>query len=172
MFGDAGAGRYPGGPARTAINAAMAASKLLAGIVGHTYALIADAIESTIDIFSSLIVWAGLSVAARPADEDHPYGHGKAEALAGAAVSIILIVVALGIAAGAIREIRTPHDVPAPWTLLVLAVVMAVKFWMYRQAGCAPPSERRADVRCRVRRDRRRGDRTPDAPCLELGERG
>src|SRR5215203_7535853 len=80
------------------INAALAGVKLTAGIVGNTYALVADAIESGADVFASLIVWGGLPIGAQPADEDHPYGHGKAEALATAAVSFMLLAAAIGIA--------------------------------------------------------------------------
>ena len=90
------------------INAALVGIKLVAGIVGNTYALVADAVESAADVFASLLVWGGLAVAAQPADEDHPYGHGKAEALAAAAVSIMLLGAAAGVAIMAVREIRTP----------------------------------------------------------------
>src|SRR5262245_57194862 len=68
------------------VNAALVVVKLLAGILGHSYALIADAIESSTDIFSSLVVWAGLRVTTRPADEEYPYGYGRAETLAAAVV--------------------------------------------------------------------------------------
>src|SRR6478752_6233393 len=115
------------------INAALAAIKLVAGIVGNTYALVADAVESGADVFASLLVWGGLAVAAQPADEDHPYGHGKAEAIAAAAVAILLIGAAVGIAFEAAREIRTPHAYPAPWTLAVLAGVMIVKWTLARR---------------------------------------
>jgi len=115
------------------INAGLAVIKLVAGIVGNTYALVADAVESVSDIFASLLVWGGLAVAARPADADHPYGHGKAEALAASAVSIMLLAAAAGIATAAIREIRTPHMVPAPWTLAVLVGVMIVKWVLSRR---------------------------------------
>jgi cation diffusion facilitator family transporter len=96
------------------VNAALAAIKLVAGIVGNTYALVADAVESTADILGSLVVWGGLRVAALPADEDHPYGHGKAEALAAAVVSLMLLGAAVGIGVEAVREIRTPHHTPPP----------------------------------------------------------
>jgi cation diffusion facilitator family transporter len=117
------------------INAALAAIKLVAGIVGNTYALVADAVESGADVFASLLVWGGLAVAAQPADEDHPFGHGKAEALAAAAVSIMLLGAAAGIALQAAREIRTPHSVPAPWTLAVLVGVMVVKWVLSRRVS-------------------------------------
>jgi cation diffusion facilitator family transporter len=117
------------------VNALLASVKLAAGLLGNAYALVADAAESMADILASLIVWGGLAVAARPADENHPYGHGKAEALAGAAVSLMLVGAAVGIAVEAIQQIRAPHDVPAPWTLVVLVVVMLVKWLLARRVA-------------------------------------
>ena len=117
------------------INTVLAIIKLVAGIVGHAYALVADAVESTADIFSSLVVIGGLHIAAQPPDENHPYGHGRAEALAGAVVSLMLIAAALGIAIEAIREIRTPHHAPKAWTLVVLVAVIVVKQILARRVG-------------------------------------
>src|SRR6185295_2426755 len=87
------------------------------------------------DIFSSLIVWMGLSIAAKPADEDHPYGHGKAEPLAAAVVSLMLLGAAAGISIMAIREIMTPHHLPSPFTLWVAAGVILVKELLYRRVS-------------------------------------
>jgi cation diffusion facilitator family transporter len=109
------------------VNLILAVIKLIAGIVGHAYALVADAVESSADIFSSLVVYGGLRIAAQPADEDHPYGHGRAEALAGALVAIMLLIAGLGIAAEAVREIRMPHHTPKAWTLAVLVGVILIK---------------------------------------------
>lgn len=109
------------------INLILAIIKLIAGIVGHAYALVADAVESTADIFSSLVVYGGLHIAAQPADENHPYGHGRAEALAGALVAIMLLIAGVGIALEAVREIRTPHHTPKAWTLAVLVGVIVIK---------------------------------------------
>ena len=117
------------------INAVLVLVKLIAGIVGHANALVADAVESSADIFSSLIVWMGLSIAARPADEDHPYGHGKAEPLAAAVVSLMLLGAAVGISILAIREIRAPHHLPSPFTLFVAAGVIIVKEILYRRVS-------------------------------------
>jgi cation diffusion facilitator family transporter len=61
----------------------LAAIKAIAGVMGNSYALIADSIESASDVFTSIIVLTGLKIARRPADETHPYGHGKAEPFAG-----------------------------------------------------------------------------------------
>src|SRR4051794_9327140 len=122
------------------INATLAAIKLAAGIIGNTYALVADATESGADIFASLIVWGGISVGAQPADDDHPFGHGKAEALAAAVVSIMLLGAAIGIAYEAVREIRTPHEWPAAWTLGILVFVMITK-WLFSRSLFAVGSE-------------------------------
>jgi cation diffusion facilitator family transporter len=116
-----------------AVNAALAGTKIAAGIVGNTYALIADGFESTLDIFSSLVIWYGLKVAAEPPDEDHPYGHGKAEPVAAIVVSLVLIAAALGLAIQSVREILTPHHTPAPFTLVVLLVVVMVKEVLFRK---------------------------------------
>ena len=115
-----------------ALNGGLALVKLVAGLVGNSYALIADAVESLGDVFSSAIVWGGIVIASRPADADHPYGHGKAEPLAALAVALMLIVAAVGIAAQAVHEISAPHGGPAGFTLVVLLGVIAVKETMYR----------------------------------------
>jgi len=114
------------------VNVVLSGTKLAAGIVGHSHALVADAVESFADIFSSLIVWRGLVVAAAPADEDHPYGHGKAEPIASAIVAAMLLGAALWIALTAFGEIMKPHQSPAPFTLIVLLVVVAVKECLFR----------------------------------------
>ena len=109
------------------INAVLAVIKLVAGVLGHSYALVADAIESGADMIGSLVVWSGLRIASRDPDERYPFGYGRAEALAGAVVAALMLGAAAGIAIEAIREIRTPHHAPAPWTLAVLAIVIIVK---------------------------------------------
>jgi cation diffusion facilitator family transporter len=115
------------------VNAALAAIKLLAGVLGSSYALIADGVESTADIFSSLIVWGGLRIASRSADDDYPFGYGKAEPIAAAVVGLMLIAAAIGIAIESVREIRVPHHAPAPFTLAVLVGVVLVKEVLYRR---------------------------------------
>jgi cation diffusion facilitator family transporter len=115
-----------------AVNVVLSGTKLTAGIVGHSHALVADAVESFADIFSSLIVWRGLIVAAAPADEDHPYGHGKAEPIASAIVAAMLLGAALWIVLTAFGEIMEPHLSPRPFTLIVLVVVVVVKEMLFR----------------------------------------
>ena len=110
----------------------LATIKGITGILGNSYALIADAIESTSDVFTSIIVLAGLKIAKKPADDTHPYGHGKAEPLAGIIVATALFIAALIIIIQSIHEIITPHHAPAPFTLIVLIVVVFVKELLFR----------------------------------------
>ena len=115
-----------------AANALLATGKLLAGIFGNSYALIADAVESIADIFSSLIVWRALVVAAAPADEEHPYGHGKAEPIAAAIVSTMLLFASVGITIQAIHRIIAPEGGPRSFTLMVLLVTILIKEGLFR----------------------------------------
>ncbi len=116
------------------LNVLLGLIKLIAGIVGHSGALIADAIESLADIAGSVVIWSGLAIGAMPADEDHPYGHGKAEGLAGLVVAALVLAAGIGIAIKAIHDILTPHQNPDWWTLLVIGVVFPIKFALYLAA--------------------------------------
>ncbi len=113
-------------------NTALALIKWLAGFFGNSYALIADAIESTTDIFSSLLVLFGLKYANRPADKNHPYGHGRAEPLITFVVVTFLIISAVVIAYKSILNIFTPHELPESYTLLILAPIIIWKEISYR----------------------------------------
>ncbi|HEU6447530.1 MAG TPA: cation diffusion facilitator family transporter [Verrucomicrobiae bacterium] len=115
-----------------AVNATLTVAKFLAGFFGHSQALIADAVESFADIFSSLVVWRGLVVAREPADEEHPYGHGKAEPLAAAIVSAMLLMAAGMIAYHSLIGITGPRPAPSAWTLILLVAVIAVKEILFR----------------------------------------
>jgi cation diffusion facilitator family transporter len=114
------------------VNGALAIIKGIAGFLGNSYALIADAIESAFDIFTSILVWLGLRYASRPPDETHPYGHGKAEPLVAGFVSMVLLAAAVLIGVESVREILTPHHAPAPFTLIVLVVVVVAKELLFR----------------------------------------
>jgi cation diffusion facilitator family transporter len=114
------------------ISALLAVIKLLAGIFGNSYALIADAIESGLDVLTSLVVLAGLKQSRKPADENHPYGHGKIEPLATTFVALAILAAAILIAIESIHEIRTPHLLPKPFTLYVLLAVILVKEALFR----------------------------------------
>jgi cation diffusion facilitator family transporter len=114
------------------VNAALTASKFAAGILGHSHALIADAVESTADILSSIIVWQGLVVAAEPADREHPYGHGKAEPLAAASVAVMLFLAALGIILKSSSDLFQHREPPRAFTLFILIAVVVVKELLFR----------------------------------------
>ncbi len=105
-------------------NTCLAIIKGLAGFFGNSYALIADAIESTTDIFASFLVLFGIKYSNRPADENHPYGHGRAEPLITFLVVGFLITSATIIAYESIANIQTPHDLPKSWTLFVLGAII------------------------------------------------
>lgn len=113
-------------------NILLAIIKALAGIFGNSYALIADAIESTSDVISSLLVFFGLKYAKRPADDNHPYGHGKIEPMVTFIVVGFLVVSATLIAIESIKNIGNPHKIPEPWTLIVLAAIIVYKEICYR----------------------------------------
>lgn len=115
------------------MNASLAAVKGIAGVTGNSYALVADAIESLLDIFQGLVVLSGLTIAASGPDENHPYGHGKAEPLAASMAALGLIGAALGLGYESLRQIMAPdHPAPAPYTLAVLVGVIFVKEVLFR----------------------------------------
>lgn len=114
------------------VNLGLALIKCFAGLLGHSIALVADGLESTADVLSGFVVYFGLKIAVKPADANHPYGHGKAEPIAAAVVSLALMAAALSIIYGGIREITAPNGVPAPYTLVVLAGVLLIKELLFR----------------------------------------
>ena len=115
------------------INVAFGMIKGIAGVVGNSYALIADAVESFLDIFSSVVVLGGLKIATIPPDENHPYGHGKAEPLAAMVVAFVLMATAVSLMVGSIGEISTgSHRAPEVFTLYVLIIVISVKEILFR----------------------------------------
>lgn len=113
-------------------NTSLAIIKGLAGFFGNSYALIADAIESTTDILSSCLVLFGIKYSNKPADDNHPYGHGRAEPLITFLVVGFLITSATIIAYESILNIGTPHDLPKSWTLLVLGSIIIWKEYSFR----------------------------------------
>jgi len=113
-------------------NLVLALFKCTTGLVGHSFALIADGIESLSDVISSTVVYLGLRLAIKPPDKDHPYGHGKAEPVAAIIVSLALIVAAIVIGGESIVLIQTPHPLPKAFTLWVLFAVVGVKVLLSR----------------------------------------
>ena len=119
------------------VNPLLAIGKIVAGWLGNSYALVADGFESIADVVSSLIVWKALRVATRPVDRGHPYGHGKVESIAGLVVALALMGAALLITIQSVREILTPHHAPAPFTLVVLVLMVVFKEGLLRYVGRA-----------------------------------
>lgn len=115
-----------------AISIVLVFLKAISGHLGHSYALIADATETGADVFSSAFLWIGLRIAMKPADSEHPYGHGKAEPIASIVISFFLMGAAAWIGWHALELVRTPHEMPKRFTLYVLLLVMVIKEVMFR----------------------------------------
>jgi divalent metal cation (Fe/Co/Zn/Cd) transporter len=156
------------------LNAVLGLTKIAGGVLGNAYALVADGVESLSDIAISILIWAGFQWAARPPDEDHPYGHGKAEAAAGLVTALVVIGAGAGIGWHAVNEIRDPQRTPHWWTLVILAVVVATKVIFSRRLnvvghdtestalGVEASFLRRDHVRRGLRRHSDRGGRRPE----------
>ena len=114
------------------VNTLLAITKLIAGIIGNSFALVADAVESIVDIVGSAVVWGALRYGNRPPDQEHPFGHGKAESLAALAVACFVLFAGLAIGAEAIRQLLSPSPVPAPFTLVILLIVIVIKESLFR----------------------------------------
>jgi cation diffusion facilitator family transporter len=110
-----------------AISVVLAVVKIGGGIIGQSHALIADGVESLLDVFGSSLVLGSLRYAARPPDSKHPYGHGKAEPLAALVTASALVLVSVAIAIQSIRQIHTPRSLPEPFTLVILVLVVVTK---------------------------------------------
>ena len=107
-------------------------STCFAGIVGHSYALIADGVESFLDVVSGLVVAGSLKIAVQPPDERYPFGYGKIEPAGALAIAAALLATAIGIAIQSVREIHMPHHAPASFTLIVLVLVVVTKELLFR----------------------------------------
>src|SRR6202171_1444239 len=114
------------------INIVLATAKIVAGLLGNAYVLIADGIESALDVAGSIIIWGGLRFAARPPDATHPYGHGKAEPLTAIFVACSVFIAAIALAVESARTLFLPHSAPASFTLLILLMVVIVKETLFR----------------------------------------
>jgi len=120
------------------VNAVLAMFKLVCGWLGHSDALIADGLESTLDVLSSGMIWGALKYAERPPDSDHPYGHGKMESLAGVGGALLLLAAGVLVATGSLKEIfygAGDRPLPASFTLVALVVIVMVKESMFRLAS-------------------------------------
>lgn len=112
-------------------NALLMIVKLITGIIGNSFAIVADAFESAGDVFSSFIIFLGLRISAKPSDDDHPFGHGKVEPLISFLVVLFLIGSAAFIAFQAISNLQSPQKMPKPYTLIVLGGIIIYKEFFY-----------------------------------------
>jgi len=119
-----------------AVNVVLTCGKLAAGILGRSHAMISDAVHSASDVFSTLIVMAGVSMSARQSDKEHPYGHERLECVAALFLAVILCATGLGIGFGAVREVVSGEvkdaAIPGLMALAAAIVSIVVKEWMYR----------------------------------------
>jgi len=113
-------------------NLFLGVAKLIGGILGHSFALIADAVNSLGDAISTVVVLVALHVAQRPADDEHPYGHTRAEAIAATNVAVLVIVSALLVGWGAVQRLTLQHAVPPAWTLWMAGVNIVIKEGLYQ----------------------------------------
>jgi len=126
------------------VSSSLAVIKITAGIMGHSSAVVADGLESVGDVFASGIVLLGLTLAAKPADWNHPYGHGRVETLTGLFVGFMLALAGVAISANALHTIRVAGPAPAAfviWPLIGSAaaksVLSGVKFHYGRKIRSA-----------------------------------
>jgi len=120
------------------INAFLSLIKLGAGWLGDSAALIADGVESTLDVFSSAMIWGALKYSERPPDSDHPYGHGKMESLAAVGGALLLLLAGVFVAWNSLAELLHPssdRSAPSPFTLFVLIGVVAIKETLFQVAS-------------------------------------
>ncbi|WP_262023842.1 cation diffusion facilitator family transporter [Blastopirellula sp. J2-11] len=114
------------------VNLTLGIVKLVGGVLGSSFALISDAVNSLGDSLSSIVVIFGLWYAQRPADEEHPYGHTRAEAIAASNVSMLIMISAIFVGWEAVRRLGTEHASPPVWTMWIAASNMVIKeslFW-------------------------------------------
>lgn len=126
-------------------NLLLFAMKLLAGLWSHSVAILADAVNNLTDSGSSIITMVGFRLAAKPADEEHPYGHARLEYLSGVAVSFIVLFLGLQLGMNSIEKIKAPEEtVYSVLSIGILVVSILVKLWQfafYRSVGKKIDSE-------------------------------
>jgi cation diffusion facilitator family transporter len=109
------------------VSGVLAAIKIAVGLSGHSTAVVADGLESAADVIASGFVLFGLMLAAKPADENHPYGHGRVETLTGLLIGLVLMAGGAFISWNAIRQIGHPHEPLQEFVVWPLALSIAAK---------------------------------------------
>ena len=118
-------------------NALLVVFKFVAGIIGHSAAMVADAVHSLSDFITDIIVLVFVSISAKPQDSSHDYGHGKFETLATLFISLALVAAAIGIIVSGARKLAAwlnGADLEAPGSLALWAAFISIlmKEWMFR----------------------------------------
>ena len=123
-------------------NVILSIFKLIAGVVGHSGAMISDAVHSASDVFSTIIVILGINIASRQSDDDHQYGHDRLECVAAILLAVVLFATGIGIGIGGINKIITgtagKDEIPGMIALLAAVASILVKesmFWYTRNAA-------------------------------------
>jgi cation diffusion facilitator family transporter len=114
------------------VNLALGIAKLVGGLLGGSYALVADAVNSLGDVVSTIVVLVALRVAQRPPDNEHPYGHTRAEGIAATNVAVVIIMSALAIAWEVMGRSGGERPLPPGWTLWIAGLNVAIKEGLYR----------------------------------------
>ncbi|HVJ85477.1 MAG TPA: cation diffusion facilitator family transporter [Caulifigura sp.] len=141
------------------VNLTLGLAKLIGGIVGDSFALISDSVNSLGDVVATVVVLIAVRIAQQPADDEHPYGHTRAEAIAASTVAVLIMVSALGIGWEAIQRLTLIHSLPEAWTLWIAGINVVIKEWLYRykvrvgkrtgsQAMIANAWDHRSDALC------------------------
>jgi cation diffusion facilitator family transporter len=126
------------------VSCVLAVVKIITGLMAGSISVVADGFESVGDVFASGLVFLGLTVAARPADSNHPYGHGRAETLTGLLVGLLMMAAGCGISFHALLLVNVPHQPPAAyavWPLIasigIKSVLGGVKYRLGKKIGSA-----------------------------------
>lgn len=133
------------GLAGIAVNVLLCAGKFLAGLLSGSVAILADAVNNLSDAASSVVTLLGFRLAAKPADDAHPYGYHRAEYLAGLSVAALILVIAVELFKSSLKRILAPETVAFTAVgAAILVVSIAAKLWLclfYRRLGRAIRSE-------------------------------
>lgn len=114
------------------VNLLLGVVKLIGGIIGNSFALIADAVNSIGDVVTTVVVLFALRVAQRPADAEHPYGHTRAEGIAASNIALLVIVSAIIVGWEAMQRITVEHEIPPVWTLWIAGFNVLIKEGLYQ----------------------------------------
>ena len=109
-------------------NVLLALGKLIAGLIGHSSAMISDAVHSASDVFSTIVVLIGVKLSSKESDKEHPYGHERLECVAAIVLAVVLLLTGLGIGYDAIKNILGGNykELTAPTVLALVAAIISI----------------------------------------------